>query len=275
MNNLESNNWISSHPAASSHLKPRVHAGKGSTNYFSGGMDGVKQESSFYENHFLSLPGIPFWKRVLDLSCVLLTALFWLPLMLLISLIIKIVSPGPSLFRQERIGYLGNRFTCFKFRTMRPNSDTGLHQGHLNHLMGTNTPMKKLDASGDPRLIRCGLLLRTLGIDELPQLFNVLRGEMSLVGPRPCLRYEFENYTPRHRQRLEAVPGLTGLWQVSGKNRTTFEEMIDLDIYYAHHKSLFLDLKIIFKTIPAIISQSKDLSQDVKPALQKRPIVQQ
>ena len=96
----------------------------------------------------------------------------------------------------------------------------------------------------------------------MPQLFNVLRGDMSLVGPRPCVPYEYENYSPRHRQRFQALPGLTGLWQVSGKNRTTFEEMIDLDIRYARNKSLWLDLKILFKTLPAILSQTKQLSEE-------------
>src|ERR1017187_1913553 len=206
---------------------------------------------------------MPLWKRLLDLLCILLTAPVWLPVMLLLGILIKIVSPGPSLFRQERVGYLGTRFTCFKFRTMAVNADTGVHQGHLNHLMDSNLPMKKLDAS-DPRLIPCGLLLRSLGIDELPQLFNVIRGEMSLVGPRPCVPYEYENYSSRHRRRLEAVPGLTGLWQVSGKNRTTFEEMVDLDIHYSKNKSLLLDLKIILKTVPAILTQAKDIKESSK-----------
>lgn len=212
---------------------------------------------------------MPFWKRALDLFCVLLAAPLWLPAMAVLGALIKIVSPGPVLFRQERIGYLGRRFTCFKFRTMLVNADTGVHQGHLNRLMDTNAPMKKLDAAGDPRLIPCGLLLRSLGLDELPQIFNVIRGEMSLVGPRPCVPYEYENYTPHHRRRLEAVPGLTGLWQVSGKNRTTFEKMIQLDIAYATHKTLLLDLKIIFKTIPAIVSQIRDIKDDSKA--EKKP----
>ena len=116
--------------------------------------------------------------------------------MLVMGILIKLVSPGPALFRQERIGYLGKRFTCFKFRTMRVNADTGIHQGHLNRLMDSNVPMKKLDAAGDPRLIPGGLFIRTLGLDELPQIFNILRGEMSLVGPRPCVPYEYENYSP-------------------------------------------------------------------------------
>jgi lipopolysaccharide/colanic/teichoic acid biosynthesis glycosyltransferase len=190
--------------------------------------------------------------------------------MFFVGILIKIVSPGPSLFRQERIGCRGKPFTIFKFRTMVVNADTGVHQGHLNRLMDSNAPMKKLDAAGDPRLIPCGLMLRSLGLDELPQIFNVIRGEMSLVGPRPCVPYEYANYTPQHRRRLEAVPGLTGLWQVNGKNRTTFQEMVDFDVSYSQNKSLLLDLKILFRTIPAIISQTKDIQESkekLKPVL--------
>src|SRR5260370_16181460 len=184
---------------------------------------------------------IPRWKRTLDIACVLLAAPFVIPLALLIALGIKLVSRGPILFKQQRIGYLGRRFPCLKFRTMVVDADTGIHAGHLNRLMSANCPMTKLDAAGDPRLIPGGRLLRSLGLDELPQLINVLRGEMSLVGPRPCLPYEYELYLPRHRQRCETLPGLTGLWQVSGKNETTFEEMIDLDIEYGEKQSLPLD----------------------------------
>jgi len=112
-----------------------------------------------------------------------------------------------------------------------------------------------MDSNGDPRIIPFGLLLRSSGLDELPQLINVLRGEMSLVGPRPCLSYEYEKYLPWQKERFTTVPGLTGLWQVSGKNRTTFVEMIQLDITYARSKTLWLDLKIILQTIPALIIQ--------------------
>ena len=158
------------------------------------------------------------------------------------------------------------------------NADTGVHQGHLTRLMDSDLPMKKLDAAGDPRLIPCGLLLRTLGLDELPQLFNVIRGDMSLVGPRPCVPYEYESYTPHHRRRLAAVPGLTGLWQVSGKNRTTFDQMVELDIFYAANKTLLLDLKIILKTVPAIFLQTKDIAEssktDKKEALPETSIEQ-
>ena len=123
----------------------------------------------------------------------------------------------------------------------------------------TDRPMTKLDLSGDSRLIRCGRLLRASGLDELPQVFNVLRGEMSLVGPRPCLPNEFQRYQTWQQERVNALPGLTGYWQVNGKNKTTFSEMIDMDLFYANNMSLALDLKIILKTVPALMAQTLDL----------------
>lgn len=196
---------------------------------------------------------LPLWKRILDVTCVLLAFPVLVPLGVLIALFIKLVSPGPAFFRQKRIGIFGKGFMCLKFRTMKINADTTVHQAHLKHLITSNHPTKKLDCGGDKRLIFGGLILRSLGADELPQLINVLRGEMSLVGPRPCTPYEFELFLPRHKRRCEAPPGLTGLWQISGKNKTTFEEQINLDLYYVEHKSLWLDLKIIALTIPAIL----------------------
>jgi lipopolysaccharide/colanic/teichoic acid biosynthesis glycosyltransferase len=200
----------------------------------------------------------PVWKRTLDIAIILVAIPLLVPLMLLIAVFIRVVSCGPIIFKQERIGFLGKRFTCFKFRTMFAGADTIVHQGHLNRLMNSDVPMVKMDAEGDPRLIPFGLVLRSSGLDELPQIFNVLRGEMSLVGPRPCLPYEYESYAPWQRERFNTAPGLTGLWQVSGKNRTTFLEMIRLDIDYSRAKTLWLDLKIIFKTIPALITQMQD-----------------
>jgi lipopolysaccharide/colanic/teichoic acid biosynthesis glycosyltransferase len=198
---------------------------------------------------------IPIWKRVLDVSCIVLTLPLWLPIFLLIALWIKIASPGPIFFRQERIGYLGKPFTILKFRTMKVNVETRVHERHLEQLIQSNVPMTKLDSSGDPRIIAGGRILRATGLDEAAQLINVLRGEMSLVGPRPCTRYEFERYQPWQKQRVNALPGLTGYWQVNGKNRTTFNEMVNLDIYYTKNLSLWLDLKIFARTLPAIIVQ--------------------
>ena len=202
---------------------------------------------------------VPRWKRGLDLACIVVSAPILLPLGSLIALAIKLLSRGPVLFRQERIGLFGEPFTCLKFRTMLVNADTSVHQGHLNRLMTSNAPMTKLDAAGDPRLIPGGLWLRSLGLDELPQVINVLRGEMSLVGPRPCVPYEYEHYLPRHRHRCATLPGLTGYWQVNGKNRTTFEQMMDMDLYYVKRKSLILDLWIIAMTIPTLLGQFYDV----------------
>jgi lipopolysaccharide/colanic/teichoic acid biosynthesis glycosyltransferase len=198
---------------------------------------------------------IPRWKRTLDVVFILLILPFVLPLAVLVAVLIRMVSAGPVLFRQERVGYLGRKFMCFKFRTMFIGAETTTHQGHLQHLMKSDAPMVKLDAGGDLRIIPFGLLLRSAGLDELPQLINVLRGEMSMVGPRPCLAYECDDYLPWQRERFNTLPGLTGLWQVSGKNQTTFAEMMQLDISYARKKNLWLDLTIIAKTIPAIMGQ--------------------
>jgi lipopolysaccharide/colanic/teichoic acid biosynthesis glycosyltransferase len=200
----------------------------------------------------------PVWKRVLDVGCVLLALPVLLPVTVALAVLIKCVSPGPILFLQERVGYRGRRFICFKFRTMKMNADTGVHRRHLADLVQSNAPMVKMDSKGDPRLIPFGAFLRATGLDELPQLLNVLEGQMSLVGPRPCVVYEYEHYLPSQKRRFETLPGLTGLWQVSGKNKTTFSEMIALDVHYAENKSPWLDLKIMFKTLPALVSQVRE-----------------
>jgi lipopolysaccharide/colanic/teichoic acid biosynthesis glycosyltransferase len=191
--------------------------------------------------------------------------------MLVISGIIKLCSSGPVLFRQERIGFKGKPFICLKFRTMHVQAETVSHQAHLEKLINSSTPMKKLDADGDRRIFRFGRLLRASGLDELPQLLNVLQGEMSLVGPRPCIRYEYERFKPEHRERFNTAPGLTGLWQVSGKNKTTFQEMIDLDIAYARHLSLLRDIRILCRTFPVIFEQTFELAQP-KVSRNGRPV---
>ena len=201
---------------------------------------------------------VPSWKTILDLTCILLSIPLWLPVVLLLALWIKLASPGPVFFRQERVGHGGKRFMILKFRTMKVNVETRTHERHLEQLINADVPMTKLDAAGDPRIIPGGRFLRATGLDELPQLFNVLRGEMSLVGPRPCTPHEFKRYQEWQRERVNARPGLTGYWQVNGKNRTTFAEMIKLDIFYTKNMSLWLDLTIISKTPPALITQVLD-----------------
>ncbi len=210
---------------------------------------------SIQSSRMINFTGIPRWKRALDILCVALVLPFVLPVAILIALLIRMVSAGPVLFKQERVGYKGQKFMCLKFRTMFVGTETASHQGYLQHLMKSDAPMVKLDARGDSRIIPFGLLLRMSGLDELPQLINVLRGEMSLVGPRPCLAYESDSYLPWQRERFNTLPGLTGLWQVSGKNETTFAEMMQLDIRYARERTLWLDLMIILKTVPAILVQ--------------------
>ena len=201
-------------------------------------------------------PHLPEWKRAIDLACCLLA----LPGLALLAggmtVMTRLVSPGPVLFRQERIGRGGRRFWIYKFRTMHLGADTRGHRDYVKDLISTNAPMAKMDSRSDRRLIPGSWLLRATGLDELPQVINVLRREMSVVGPRPCLLAEYDEYAPWQRQRCDGLPGLTGLWQVSGKNRTTFTEMIQLDIRYNETKSCWLDLRIILMTIPALMGQT-------------------
>jgi lipopolysaccharide/colanic/teichoic acid biosynthesis glycosyltransferase len=198
---------------------------------------------------------LPRWKRIVDLTFLICTFWIWLPLTTLVMCMVKIVSPGPAFYRQQRVGFHGRPFMIFKFRSMHVNADTRSHEEYFEQLMLEDSPMTKLDAF-DARLIPGGRFLRATGLDELPQIWNIIRGEMSLVGPRPCTVVEFERYRPEHRERVSAPPGITGYWQVNGKNRTTFNEMITMDIFYAKNMSLALDLAIIGKTIPAILRQA-------------------
>ena len=202
---------------------------------------------------------LPLWKDILDVVFALIALTVLSPLFLLIAVYIKIADPGPAFFRQDRIGFRGKKFECWKFRTMKVNNDAAAHEEYLKSLIkGGDQAMIKLDARKDPRIIPLGWLLRQSGLDELPQLFNVLRGDMSLVGPRPCLPYEAKEYDQWHAERFDSVPGLTGLWQVSGKNRTTFKDMMRFDIRYSRRMSFWMEIQILFKTFPAIVQQIRD-----------------
>ncbi len=205
--------------------------------------------------HVRSAQKVPAWKAALDLACILLLLPLWLPLMLLVILLTKVASPGPIFYRQQRIGLGGKQFLIWKFRTMKVSAETHGHERYFEELIRTNRAMTKLDTHGDPRLTPFGRILRASGLDELPQIFNVLCGDMSLVGPRPCLPNEFANYERWQRERVNGLPGLTGLWQVSGKNKTTFNDMIRMDLTYLNNMSLLLDVKIMFKTAAAITQQ--------------------
>lgn len=192
-------------------------------------------------------------KRLLDLvSAGGLLLLFGLP-MLVIAIAIKVYSPGPILYRQQRIGKHGKPFNMLKFRSMRQGNDSAIHRDYARRLIRENLHPAELGVASlklkaDPRITGVGKILRLLSLDELPQLFNVLGGEMSLVGPRPPLPYEYEMYTDWHKQRLDVLPGITGLWQIKARNRVSFEEMVLLDLEYIRNMSLWLDLKIMLLT---------------------------
>lgn len=197
---------------------------------------------------------VPVWKRVLDVSVAGGALLALSPLLALIALLIKVVSPGPILFRQARIGHLGRSFQCLKFRSMHVNSDSALHARHLQALIcDGRRQLQKLDTQIDPRIIPMGRIFRASGLDELPQLINVLRGEMSLVGPRPCVAYEFRQFKAWHKRRCETPPGLTGFWQVNGKNKTTFNQMMRFDLEYVQKRTLAHDVASLLRT-PAVVA---------------------
>ncbi len=188
-------------------------------------------------------------KRFMDIIGALVLGLLGTPLMVLIAVIIRLDSPGPAIFRQKRIGRGGCPFVVYKFRTMRVGAEE--EQQRLADLNEADGPLFKI--RNDPRHTRIGRWLRRTSLDELPQLFNVLRGEMSLVGPRPPMITEVQHYQDWHKQRLQVSPGLTGLWQVSGRSELPFDEQCMLDIYYIENWSPWLDLWIMVKTIPTVL----------------------
>lgn len=192
-------------------------------------------------------------KGLFDISVSLVVLLIASPVMLLTALLIKFTSPGPIFFKQQRVGFMGKLFTMYKFRTMEVETNSKVHKDYVTDLVSSERPMVKIDDRH--QLIPFGKIIRRLFIDELPQLFNVIRGEMSLIGPRPAIPYEVEAYQDWHMRRLLALPGMTGLWQVSGKNRLTFDEMVRLDIEYARKCSFLTDMKILWMTPLAIISE--------------------
>ncbi len=200
-------------------------------------------------------------KRTLDILGSLFGIIVTSPLLVVIAVLIKLTSPGPILFRQARMGFLGRSFIFLKFRSMVAGADQNLHRTYVTKLikgrhetinLGTEeNPVYKI--TSDPRVTSLGRVLRKTSLDELPQLFNILKGEMSLVGPRPPIPYEVEHYKLWHSGRfVEVKPGLTGLWQVSGRSRTSFDDMVRLDLRYAENWSLWLDIKIILKTLSAL-----------------------
>jgi exopolysaccharide biosynthesis polyprenyl glycosylphosphotransferase len=201
-----------------------------------------------------------FLKRLSDIVISSVAIILLVPVWIVISILIKIGSRGPVIFKQERVGMDGRIFLCLKFRTMVADADDSLHrdvyrkniEGKRDANAGNSERPVYGKVKNDPRVTPVGKWLRRSSIDELPQLFNVLRGDMSIVGPRPPIPYEVVEYDIWHRKRLDMKPGITGLWQVSGRNRLSFDEMVRIDLYYIENWSLWLDLKILFMTLPAI-----------------------
>ena len=189
-------------------------------------------------------------KRGLDLAVTLLALLLASPLMILTAIAIKLDSPGPILVRQTRVGRWGEHFPCYKFRSMYIDAEQRLQE--LMTLNEADGPVFKM--KNDPRVTRVGRIIRKLSIDELPQLFNVIKGEMSLVGPRPALPREVSQYEYDQIRRLHAVPGITGLQQVSGRSNVDFKRWIELDLQYISEQSLWKDIEILIKTIPAVLA---------------------
>jgi len=211
--------------------------------------------------------------RILDVFVAALSLLVLSPLIALILISTKLLSRGPVIFKQQRIGFRGKPFMCFKFRTMKMETTPLLHQAHTTQLMQSNAPLTKLDETSKASLITGAWILRASGLDELPQLINVLRGEMSIVGPRPCIQFEYDQHAPWQKRRFHTLPGITGLWQVSGKNMTTFEQMVRMDIHYAQRKSVGNNLKIMLMTIPIILIQLVEIGFGRRTRRKKTPSI--
>jgi lipopolysaccharide/colanic/teichoic acid biosynthesis glycosyltransferase len=213
-----------------------------------------------------------FARRCLDLVAASALILLFLPVMIGIAVAVRLDSRGPALFRQRRVGYREREFTVFKFRSMRLDADEERHRQYISALIGTDDAAKaQTDAADggdgdqdgetlyklavDDRITPVGRRIRSWSVDELPQLFNVVLGDMSLVGPRPAIPYEVESYPAWYSKRFAVKPGLTGLWQVSGRNQRTYEEMVSLDIDYAENRSFLGDLAILAKTPKAVLGR--------------------
>lgn len=222
-------------------------------------------DALFYEDYMESISFTIIVKRGIDILGSTIGIMLLSPLMVITTLLIKMDSPGPAIFKQLRLGKKCIPFVFYKFRSMRCEADDNIHRDYVANLIkGDSHEVNQGDVDkpfykikDDPRVTRVGKFIRKTSLDELPQLFNVLKGEMSLVGPRPPLFYEVEKYEPWHLRRiLVKRPGITGLWQVEGRSKTTFDEMVRMDIQYVRKCSIWLDFKILLKTIKVIFLQS-------------------
>jgi lipopolysaccharide/colanic/teichoic acid biosynthesis glycosyltransferase len=195
-------------------------------------------------------------KRAMDYILTIPGVIVISPFLFLIAVAIKLDSPGPVMYTQRRVGLNGRVFDMHKFRSMHQDADTSLHEEHIKAFADGNLDLSQgVKLKDDPRRTRVGRVLRETSLDELPQVFNVLKGEMSLVGPRPVVVYEADLYDLWHSERFNVLPGMTGLWQVSGRSRVSFDEQLRLDIRYIRNQSLWLDIKILFQTLPAVLSK--------------------
>ena len=189
-------------------------------------------------------------KRIIDIVASLMLLITLMPLFIVIMLLIYLSSPGSVFYKQTRVGRWGKLFTLWKFRSMYPDADTRLKEMTAQNEMTGGVIFKM---KNDPRIIPIGRFIRKASIDELPQLWNVFKGDMSLVGPRPALPSEVNQYSLQDRQRLEAIPGITCIWQVSGRSDIPFPQQVQLDVEYIQSQSLLLDLKLLLRTIPAVL----------------------
>ena len=213
----------------------------------------------------------PRAKRCFDLLLIVACLPIVLPLFAIAGCWVMAVSRGPVFFRQQRVGKDGKVFTLYKFRSMGQGASQNPHRDHVRSLAKSRRPMVKLDRLGDRRFIPGGRFLRSSGLDELPQLLNVLSGDMSLVGPRPCLPYECEFFSAKQCARFRVAPGLTGLWQVKGRNEATFRQMSAMDLYYSRRASFWFDLAILSRTPAAVGRQVMgDLREGRRTALAVR-----
>jgi lipopolysaccharide/colanic/teichoic acid biosynthesis glycosyltransferase len=217
----------------------------------------LRDENRSTDRHAV-LVGRRVAKRVFDLTLGCLFLVLSSPFLLLVAVLVRLTSPGPVLFRQTRVGEHGRTFQMYKFRTMQDGCSDGMHREYVFHLLtepearaAVREGLYKL--ANDRRVTPLGAFLRKTSLDELPQLINVVRGEMALVGPRPMLPWELDLLGPVHRRRLNVPAGITGLWQVSGRNRLTMMQALDLDVEYVRRASLLLDLWILLRTVPVVL----------------------
>ncbi len=254
------------HAALAAHLAPQDLDFVGVSVHVFGGDsddDDISADPIFYPDlvHEQESKKLPFLlKRVMDVLGSLAAIIVLSPLFVIAAVVIKLTSEGPVLFKQERLGQFGKPFTCFKFRSMKANNNHQIHQEFITKVIkGTYNAGEEQEGAciykmtRDPRVTPVGQLLRRTSLDELPQFFNVLKGDMSLVGPRPPIAYEYKEYDVWHRRRvLEVKPGITGLWQVRGRSRVRFDDMVRLDLQYARYWSLWLDIRILLATPRAV-----------------------